>query len=479
MLAWIEKYQKYGFSIAVALGLLVLSVVPFYVNADFHDTQRLISALLVAAALCWTISFTHISKTAVWLLSAGYVWGLVAVAYSPIPLWSLVEFGLLFSVVLLGICLIPKLESAQQQHLAALFAVLHGFYILHNLTDYTMYMVTGSQFNPYSLANGFSNVRFYGQFLVWTVPFLLATLAVNPKLPYRKVLVVLLMFDWAFELLALTRAFLVAMVVTLPVVVWIAKERWREYTKWFCISALGGSILYALMLFAIPKLLGLDSHFAFMHSAGRDVLNSSHRAQLWLDAFQQVLTHPWLGAGPMMTALTSVSNISAHPHNFALQLLAEWGVPFTTLLLGGAALGFVQWKKIVRTNTGERVDLALPVTVSLVAGATAGLFDGLIVMPVSLTYMAIMLAVLGSLWRQWTPEVNRHRFSIWIWPVFLAPAIFVGYFVIANWSYSTLDSNSSTIAKPTSNDGYYLILEGGARPRFWINGKIRLVGIDR
>ncbi len=474
MLAWIKKYQKHGFSIAVALGLLTLSIVPFYVNADFHDTQRLISTLLVAAALCWTIGFTRVSKTAVWLLSAGYVWGLVAVAYSPLPLWSLVEFGLLFSVVLMGICLMPKLGSAQLQHLAALFAVLHGFYILHNLTDYTMYMVTGSRFDPYSLANGFSNVRFYGQFLVWTVPFLLGTLAVNPKLPYRKVLIVLLMFDWAFELLALTRAFLVAMAVTLPVVLWIARERWREYVKWFSISALGGSILYALMLFAIPKLLGLDSQYAFMHSAGRDMLNSSGRTQLWLDAFQQVLIHPWLGAGPMMTALASVSNISAHPHNFVLQLFAEWGIPFTTLLLGGATVGFVRWKKIIRANTSERIDLALPVTVSLVAGATAGLFDGLIVMPVSLTYMAIMFAVLGCLWRQWTPEANRNGFSIWIWPVLLAPAIFVAVFAVQNWPYWT---SNTPAALPMPGSGYQLLTK--LNPRFWMAGHISLEKANR
>jgi putative inorganic carbon (hco3(-)) transporter len=469
MFSCFEKCQKYGFSVVTATVLLALSVAPFYVNADFHDTQRLISAMLAAAALCLTIGFAQVSKTAVWLLSAAYVWGLVAVAYSPVPLWSLVEFGLLFSVVLIGICLIPKLDTAQLQHLAVLFAVIHGFYIVHNLTDYTMYMVTGSRFDPYSLANGFSNVRFYGQFLVWTVPFLIGTLAVNPRLPYRKVIVLLLMFDWAFELLALTRAFLVAMAVTLPVVLWIVRERWREYAKWFCLSALGGCVLYVLMLFVIPKLLAIDIHYAFMHSAGRSILNSSGRMELWSEAFQQVLAHPWLGIGPMMTALTSVSSISAHPHNFVLQLLAEWGIPFTTLLLGGAAVGFLRWRKIIRANASERIDLALPVTVSLVAGATAGLFDGLIVMPVSLTYMTIMFAILGCLWRQWTPEVNRSRFSMWIWPVLLAPGIFVAVFAVVNWPYWTSNTPASL---PMYGGGYQLLTK--LNPRFWMAGHISL-----
>lgn len=465
---------KYDFSVVMAIALLTLSVIPFYVNADFHDTQRLIGTLIVAMSLCFRIRFVKVSKTAVWYICVAYIWGLVAVAYSPLPLWSLVEFGLLFSVVLFGISLIPKFEVLLLYQLSALFAVIHGFYIVHNLTDYTMYMVTGSQFDPYSLGNGFSSVRFYGQFLVWTVPFLLGTLAVNPKLPYRKVLIVLLMLDWAFELLALTRAFLVAMAVTLPVVLWIARERWRDYAKWFCISALGGAVFYVLMLLVIPKLLGLDSHFAFMHSAGRDMLNSSGRVQLWLDAYQQVLIHPWLGAGPMMTALPSVSSISAHPHNFVIQLLAEWGIPLTTLLLGGAIAGFVRWVKIIRTDTSERVDLALPVTVSLVAGATAGLFDGLIVMPVSLTYMAIMFAVLGCLWRQWTPVINRKKFPTWMLPVLLAPTIFVALFAIVNWPYWTSNMFS---ALPTFGREHQAVTK--LNPRFWMTGHITLEKVNR
>jgi hypothetical protein len=368
----------------------------------------------------------------------------------------------------------PKLDSAQLLHLALLLAVIHGFYILHNLTDYTMYMVTGSQFDPYSLANGFSNVRFYGQFLVWTVPFLLGTLTVNPKLPYRKVLIVLLMFDWAFEFLALTRAFLVAMAVTLPVVLWIARERFRDYAKWFCMSALGGSVLYVLMLFAIPKVLGLYSQYAFMHSAGRDMLNSSGRTQLWFDAFQQVMIHPWLGAGPMMTALTTVSDISAHPHNFVLQLLAEWGIPFTTLLLSGATVGFVRWRKMIRAHPSERIDFALPVTASLVAGATAGLFDGLIVMPVSLTYMAIMFAVLGCLWRQWTPSVDRKRFPAWMLPILLTPPIFVAVFAVANWSYWTSNASAVLIISGSENQLFTKL-----NPRFWMAGHVSFEKVRR
>jgi putative inorganic carbon (hco3(-)) transporter len=474
MFLYIEQFRKHGSFVVATIALLMLSVVPFYVNADFHDTQRLISTIFVAAALCLTIGSARVSQISVGLLTVSYMWGMVAVASSPLPLWSIVEFGLLFSTVLIGICLMPKLDSAQLLHLALLLAVIHGFYILHNLTDYTMYMVTGSQFDPYSLANGFSNVRFYGQFLVWTVPFLLGTLTVNLKLPYRKVLIVLLMFDWAFEFLALTRAFLVAMVITLPFVLWISKDRFRDYAKWFFITALGGGVLYVLMLFVIPKFFGLDSHFAFMHSAGRSMLNSSGRKELWAEAFQQVLEHPWLGIGPMMTALSSVSNTSAHPHNFALQLFAEWGIPFTTLLLSGATVGFVRWRKMIRAHPSERIDFALPVTASLVAGATAGLFDGLIVMPVSLTYMAIMFAVLGCLWRQWTPSVDRKRFPAWMLPILLMPPIFVAVFAVANWSYWTSNASAVLIISGSENQLFTKL-----NPRFWMAGHVSLEKVRR
>lgn len=474
MFAYFKKYQEYKRSIvigiATSIALLTLSLLPFYVSVAYHDTQRMVSTVIVAFALCVSICFTRVNRQTMCFLGQVYVWGMFAVYMSPIPLWSMIEFGLLFSVVLLGMTLMPKLQKRHLKYLTILITAIHGFYAAHNLTDYALTLVLSREFAPNSLSSGFSNVRFYGQFLVWTMPLMFGALVANQKLPYRNVILVILMFDWAFELLTLTRAFLVAMAFTLPVVWWMARSYWLQYAKCFFLTVAGGVAIYVLMLYVIPGLLGIDISYALKFSSGRDMLNSSGRAQLWLEAWQLMLINPWLGAGPMTTALGSVSRISAHPHNYILQLLAEWGVPFTLLLVGGAVYGSIKLKRLIQKSSTESQLLAVPIAASLSAGAVAGLFDGLLVMPVSLVYMTLVLACCAGLWRNLTPEVERRKFPWWSVPFLISPAIFVAVFAVMNWPHW---STGTTIPKPMSGYGYEL--KPNLNPRFWLTGQIDIV----
>jgi putative inorganic carbon (hco3(-)) transporter len=382
----------------------------------------------------------------------------------------MLELGLLFSVALLGLTLIPRLTELHSKHLLYIFVIIQTFYVVHNLTNYTVVMITGAKLEPYSLCNGFSNTRFYGQFLTWTMPLTIGALSVNRRYPYRKAIAVLLIIEWAFQFLTLNRSFLVAMAATLPAVWWMTQEHWKRYAKWLLLTAAGGFGLYILILHVLPGLLGIDVSYAVKFSSGRDVLDSSGRVRLWLDAWQLMMNHPWLGAGPMMTALGSVSKISAHPHNYLLQLLAEWGIPLTLLLTGGAVFGVIRWRKLVQSAPVDIALLALPISASLSAGAVAGLFDGLLVMPVSLIYMTLVLACCAGLWRTLTPEVPRRKLPLLAIPVLVSPAIFVAVFSVMNWPHW---STGSEMPKPMSGNGYQL--QTDLKPRFWLTGQIAIV----
>jgi putative inorganic carbon (hco3(-)) transporter len=462
--------ERYWFGVALLICLLFLSIWPFEQFSEFHDSQRMVSTVLVAIALLISLCATQINVRAIWISTAALTWGLFAVWLSPLPLWSMLELGLLFSVALLGLTLIPRLTELQSKHLLYIFVIIQAFYVVHNLTDYTFVMMTGAKLEPYSLCNGFSNTRFYGQFLTWTMPFTIGALAVNRHYPYRKAIAVLLIIEWAFQFLTLNRSFLVAMAATLPVVWWMTQEHWKRYAKWLLLTAVVGFGLYILMLHVLPGLLGIDVSYAIKFSSGRDVLDSSGRVRLWLDAWQLMMSHPWLGAGPMMTALGSVSKISAHPHNYILQLLAEWGIPFTLLLVGGAVFGSVRLKRLIQKSSTESQLLAVPVVASLSAGAVAGLFDGLLVMPVSLVYMTLVLACCAGLWRNLTPEVERRRFPLWSVPFLISPAVFVAVFAVVNWPHW---STGTDMPKPMSGHGYEL--KPNLNPRFWLTGQIDLV----
>jgi putative inorganic carbon (HCO3(-)) transporter len=452
------------------MGLLFLSIWPFDQFAEFHNSQRLVSTILVAVTLFISLCTVQVSNGTIWILVVVYLWGLLAVYLSPLPLWSMVEFGLLFSVVLLGLILIPRHSEFQSKHLLYIFVIIQAFYVVHNLTDYTVVMMTGAKLEPYSLCNGFSNTRFYGQFLTWTMPFTIGALAVNKHYPYIRAIALLLMIEWGLEFLTLNRSFIVAMAATMLIVWWVNRAQFKNYAKWLLLTASGGFAIYILMLHILPGLLDIDVSYAVKFSSGRDVLDSSGRVQLWLDAWHLMMNHPLLGAGPMMTALGSVSKISAHPHNYILQLLAEWGITFTLLLVGGAVFGSVRLKRLIQKASTESQLLAVPVAASLSAGAVAGLFDGLLVMPVSLIYMTLVLACCAGLWRNLTPEVERRRFPWWSVPFLTAPSVFVAVFAVMNWPHW---SAGTDMPKPMSGHGYEL--KPNLNPRFWLTGQIDIV----
>lgn len=465
----LKKIPFSYFDAAIAIALLSISVVPFYISGAYHDTQRVISTVVTALALIVSIWFVQVSRKTIFLICAAYSWGFVVTSFSPILMWSMVELGLLFSVVLLGICLLQTLRKDQITSIALLLVAIHFYYASHNLIEYFFTLVLGRTFEPFALSNGFSNVRAYGQFLIWTMPFLIGVLAVNPRLPNRYILVGLLMLDWGFELITLNRSFLVAMAATLPAVWWMAKDYSKSYSTWFLFTAVGGLVIFLLMLYVLPYLLRVDISHAIKFSTGRDMLDSSGRLQLWHDAFHLMKSHPWLGAGPMTTALDSGSITSAHPHNFVLQLLAEWGIPFTFFLITGGIIGVFKLRRLVRTSPKDRSPLILPVFASLSAAVVAGLFDGLIVMPVSLMYMTLEMSVCVGIWRTFTMHEHRQKIPRWLIPIVLIPAIYVASFSILYWPNR---QSPLPVLFQISGSDYKLIEE--RNPRFWQTGLISI-----
>ncbi len=471
-----KVYSQFKFVALFLVALLILAVAPYFQMAVPHDSQRLLSSILVAVALVVSLWFTKLGVKLLWVMASVFLWGMLAVWLSPMPFWSSLEFAMLFSVALLCIALFPKVDAALLKQLAIIFVIIQTFYLSLNLTYYIAIMVTSNTMLPYSLVTGFSNIRFYAQFLIWTVPFVLAILVMYPKLPFRNAIVLVLMFDWAYQFLTGTRAFVLALAITIPVV-WLFtkadKQLWRQYTKWLLITASGGFVLYLLMLFVIPGLCGVDVDMALDASARRDMWNSSGRVHLWQEAFRLMGEHPWLGAGPMMTAMLVDLKASAHPHNFVMQFLAEWGIPFTSALLFFITIGIIRWKKLIDVNHLERAPLALPVVAALSAGITAGLVDGLIVMPVSLVYMTLVIGLSAGLWRAWTPADVRISFPKWLIPLFAAPAIYVAAYTVNMWPERNV---ATKLRQPIIGHGYHIIQD--THPRFWVVGHIVLDRAD-
>jgi hypothetical protein len=110
-----------------------------------------------------------------------------------------------------------------------------------------------------------------------------------------------------------------------------------------------------------------------------------------------VAANPLLGAGPLHFAhVAAADENAAHPHNWALQIASEWGIPALLCLLGALALGarglLRAGAAVAPADTGNQHILA-----GLLATGTAivtdGLLSGLIVMPQSQLMIALYLGL--------------------------------------------------------------------------------------
>ncbi|MEN9423000.1 MAG: hypothetical protein RL122_383 [Pseudomonadota bacterium] len=416
----------------IALGCLAgLALLPFFLPLEFHDAQRILTILLATVLLgkqLWEATWTPLTLTILAILAT---LGLIASSLSPAPLWSGVEFALLFTVFVLTQVLLRSVNEAFIQHIAITMFLIQGGYVLRHLWNYAEITLNGYPLNALAIIDGFSNLRFYGQFLVWTIPFCIAVLTTYKSTRWRFLAMNSLALSWSMAYLSGTRSFFIAMLASIVMTWWLTPTAWKRYVQWLLITAFLGMAYYAFLVLWLPEILNTpEPETLASYSVHRELTNSNGRLDIWLHALQQTGEHPWFGLGPMMTAETGFFKTEAHPHNYLIQWLSEWGIPFTLLL--SLFLGYQLWRwcQVMQTHATERQLLALPAVASIGAAATAGLLDGLIVMPISLAYMTIMLGIAVSLQRTWTPDTYRIRLPVWANLILLMPSLALAGFTV-------------------------------------------------
>ena len=175
-----KEYSQFKIASLFLVALLILAVAPYIQLALPHDTQRLLSSILIALTLMVSLWFAKLSMKLLWVVLTVFLWGILSVWLSPMPFWSSLEFAMLFSVVLLCISLFPKVDATLLKQLAVIFVFIQALYLSLNLIYYIDILMYSKILVPSDLVTGFSNIRFYAQFLIWTVPFVLAILVIYP-----------------------------------------------------------------------------------------------------------------------------------------------------------------------------------------------------------------------------------------------------------------------------------------------------------
>lgn len=441
----------------ILIFLIGIGVLPFSMSSAYHDSQRLLTIVALSLiSTCHLIQTNTQTKTLMTIIGFVFVSGCFITLNSLSIEWSMIEL-LLFTTLALTIITTHYHDNKMTLRFFALtFALIQVIYIARSLLNYIVIVANRDALDVWNIIDGFSNIRFYAQFLSWTLPFILAYAYLNTKERHRTLLLSIVVASWTLVLMSGTRAFIFGILCSLFSAALFTPKLWINYAKGLLITGSFGLLGYFLLIYLLPLLIGIDNSLAVNSTANRDFTNSSGRIAIWQDTLTIIINHPFMGIGPMMTAMDGILDDVAHPHNFPLQLAAEWGIPFATLILLSFIYAGIHWRNAIKEDPTHRESLALPITVATSSAMAASLVDGIIVMPISLLYMAMIVGIGFSLWKQWSTT------NEWV----KIPRIVTSILIIIPFSLSLI----TTIQWQTLSNNY----NASKQPRFWADGKIRI-----
>jgi len=263
----------------------------------------------------------------------------------------------------------------------------------------------------------FSWPRFYNQVQSWTVPLLVAI----PTLFYRRPLaiglcLIALGLQWYILLMTGARGSVLAISAAVIWALLFFPFLRRKLLRWQLAGLFIGLLIYSLLVFSFEnnapengaavtstKVQELSAEQAppsdyaqdnppsdnkfFAQSLGRPMTSTFGRSWMWQTAWQEARTHPWFGIGPMNFVCTRPPWFG-HPHNFPLQIAAEWGLPaaLALCLITAYILLIACWQFRARQGIApaNRVLAGLLLT-SVIAAAIHACLSGVLVMPASQT----------------------------------------------------------------------------------------------
>jgi len=318
-------------------------------------------------------------------------------------------------------------------------------------------------FNTLLLLEGFSNPRFYGQFQTFTLPLLAVPLLLHTFKPSTKAWIFgLLACWWMIAICGGTRGTWLGMGCA-AAVVFFCGPFGRRWCRWQLAATAVGLLLFWCLFSLLPGYLGIE----ILNFAGDRLTTSlSARDVIWHQAWEMIKERPLLGFGPMHFA--DIHNpVAAHPHQAILQWACEWGVPSTLLVGWLAARGLFATLMLIRkkADSSEPVDLLrICLFASLLGALAQSMVDGVIVMPYSQLWLAIVVGWLLGI-HEWAvkPEPSG-PFLRWGWLGTLAIAVGFLVYVVAR-DFPHLDEREQQYAHDFG---------GNFQPRFWLQGVIAL-----
>jgi O-antigen ligase len=458
--------QRGGVFLIAAVCLLSVGIcAPF----GGHDLQRVTQIAIGFCAVLYGLSVTStepwVDRPTAWGVALVVGLGLLSSALAHQPLWALTEVALFVSCAAIAVAFALLRRHGGEPLDRVLIQVVVLLCLIKSvqyLYAGTLLLVSGERvLDPGGLLSGFSNKRFYGQFQTFTLPLLALPLLIpNVSRALRGMVFALLCVWWMIAISGGTRGTWLGMGVA-GVMLALLGPWGRRWLGWQSAAALIGLWLYWLVFTGLSDYLGI----ALTSDAGDRLTTSlSGRGPIWWQAWYMLTERPWLGFGPMHFA-DIANRIAAHPHQAILQWASEWGVPSALCVAvlawrgGWAALAVLR----ERALSAARVDLLrLCLFAALVGALVQSMVDGVIVMPNSQVWLALVVGWLMALHELRTPASVALPLARKLWKALAVLAVGLLVFIAVRDVPHLQQAQKQYLG----DEGRHL------QPRFWAQGVI-------
>lgn len=362
-----------------------------------YDDARCLELILLAAVLAqlffWPVAGAAISswnslgklpRILVMVLLAG---GVLSACNSENPKIGALEVALALQLVILFLILsgIVRIETRKAETILAIaFCAGAAMFVLKFWVTYVQYVAEEKEFPWLTPFLEFANVRFFSQYQAYSLFLVLSpTFLLDMRPKWRVLLYVVAMNFWALQWIVSTRAVWVGLAVATLAVGGFAREGKFNWLRIQLITVAGGGIIYLIftgVIAALPNATLVPNAVGSIVERGSESV--SERINLWRAALDFVASRPLLGVGPGQFGLQSYPMSAAHPHNFPMQMLAEYGL---VAGMGGIALMvalLIMAVQVIRNGLTPGPDMiGKCLASSLIMGLTDAQFSGNLIMP--------------------------------------------------------------------------------------------------
>lgn len=392
------------FSVLIALISLSpsLKIIPSSIIVTSpHDNQRLLELTLIIVTLIHGLEFkihsSHftVSRPVRYMLYLLMGLTLASSYLAKSPRHALIEISLFAGLFYLALFIARLYHENNVLLIKRLTYTFWASILLSMVSFYVSYITATVYSTPVTWPapiNGFSNIRSFNQYQLWTLGLItLPLLAFDFKSARtRNWIHAGLVLWWVLLFYSASRGVLLAWGLGILITALVYRKLAWPFIRLQLSHITLGFFSYQILFQLIPYLRGSA---VVTGTVMRDT--TSDRIELWSQCINLIQNHPLFGVGPMHFAW--YSNTSAHPHNSVLQIMAEWGLPAALLILAVAGYGLVCWLKkfnISSLQTKTKLDRNLVVVLffTLIANAAYSLVDGVIVMPIS---QVLMFTIIG------------------------------------------------------------------------------------